>query len=264
MFVNSHRLALALRPLAAALLGLCAYVADTTVSAAASAPGTKLTAAELTAGWTPVLPLRYDIQKAWNVDVEERHLYDPAKDMHRMWALHTDKSHQPAPNKTGPRTELRFWPEYLSGEHMFEADVYIVRPTIDACVMQIWGSALSATTMMLHVRAGGDLMCGDTVLLKDAYDRWFHLRVIHNVAGAGDVKIFINEELRSTRPGRGFRKDGGGFYFKCGVYGVKGDRAEAWFRHIKIWERTRTTPHDAPSASSSTTASGPTPLPPSF
>jgi len=58
-----------------------------------------------------------------------------------------------------------------------------------------------------------------------------------NPAGAGEVKIYIDNVLAGTRPGRGFRKDGGGFYFKCGVYGLKGDRAEARFRNIKLWEK---------------------------
>jgi len=200
-----------------------------------SAPAAKTD--DLTVGWTPA-PLKFDIQKAWDVDVKDRYRYDAATGTHTLWILKGDKPHAPPPNRTGPRAELRFRNDYLTGEHMFDADVYIVRGTTDACVMQIWGSGLSATTMMIHVRQGGRLECGGGVTLKeDAYDKWFNLKVMHNPAGAGEVKIYIDNILAGTRPGRGFRKDGGGFYFKCGVYGLKGDRAEARFRNIKLWEK---------------------------
>jgi hypothetical protein len=191
----------------------------------------------LTEGWTRV-PLKYDIQKAWDVDVSQRHSYDPTTDTHRLWTLRGDKPHAPPPNRTGPRAELRFWNEYYTGEHLFEAEVYIVRPTTDACIAQIWGSGLSATTMMIHVRTNGSLVAGGGSILKtNAHDTWFNLKIVHNTAGGGDVRIYINDELRAQRPGRGYRKDGGGFYFKCGVYGLKGERAEAWFRNIQIWEK---------------------------
>jgi hypothetical protein len=206
---------------------LCALAAESNAAKAGS----------FTQGWQRVT-LKYDIQKAWDVDVSQRHSYDPATDTHRLWILRGDKPHAPPPNRTGPRAELRFWDEYYAGEHMFEADVYIVRPTTDACIAQIWGSGLSATTMMLHIRTNGDFVAGGGFVLKtNAHDAWFNLKMVHDTAGPGDVRIYIDDELRAQRPGRGYRKDGGGFYFKCGVYGLKGERAEAWFRNIRIWAK---------------------------
>ncbi len=192
----------------------------------------------LNVGWTEVLPVTYDIQKPWDQDLSQHHRYDPATDTHFLWVNKGDKPHAPPPNHTGPRAELRFRNDYLTGEHMFESDVYIVGGSANPCVMQIWGSGLSATTMMIHVRADGALVCGRGHVLKtNAFDTWLHLRVTHNPAGKGEVKIYIDDELRATLPGRGFRKDGGGFYFKCGVYGISSPHAEAWFRHIRLGEK---------------------------
>jgi hypothetical protein len=60
------------------------------------------------------------------------------------------------------------------------------------------------------------------------------LKVIHNANGGGEIKIFADNVLMYTFQGKGQRKDGGGFFFKCGVYGVK-DRSEVRFRNIKVF-----------------------------
>jgi hypothetical protein len=92
---------------------------------------------DITAGWKQT-PLKFAVQKPWDLDVGKRYRFDPTTGTHFLWVYKTDKAHEPPPNKTDPRTELRFMPEYKSGEHMFDADVYVVAGT-HSCIMQIWG-----------------------------------------------------------------------------------------------------------------------------
>ena len=79
----------------------------------------------------------------------DRHTFDPATDTHTFWTLRGDKPHQPPPNTTGARSELRMRNDYTSGNHQFEADVYVVSGTTGACVMQVFGGVTNATSLML-------------------------------------------------------------------------------------------------------------------
>ena len=62
---------------------------------------------------------------------------------------------------------------------------------------------------------GGDLKHYDReVVLKNAYEKWMRLNVIHN-ADTGEVKEYIDNQLVGT-----FKDNGPAtHYFKCGVYG---------------------------------------------
>jgi len=191
---------------------------------------------DLTAGWKQV-PLKFAVQKPWDLDVSKRYRFDPATGTYFLWVYKTDKAHEPPPNKTDPRTELGFKPGYKSGEHMFDADVYVVAGT-HSCIMQIFGAAKSATTLMLYTETNGVITYGktSTIIRTNANNTWWNLKVMHNANGGGEIKIYVDNKLVFTFPGKGERKDGGGFFFKCGVYGVK-DRSEVRFRNIKIWQK---------------------------
>jgi hypothetical protein len=61
---------------------------------------------QLTRGWTPV-PLKFQIQKPYDLQVKDRYSYDAASDTHDFWVFFTDKPHDSPPNKTTARTEMR-------------------------------------------------------------------------------------------------------------------------------------------------------------
>ena len=97
----------------------------------------------------------------------------------------------------------------------FEGDVFVPSGTSGASVMQIFGAATHATTLMLHVYGGRLTYYHDLrrVLAAGVYDRWVRLNVVHDVA-AGNVTVFVDGERRLSAPGQG----GSEHYFKFGVY----------------------------------------------
>jgi hypothetical protein len=211
---------------------------------AGDAPGTDAAAADasmaswsaLTAGWT-LRPFTFALHKPYDLAESDRHTYDPATDTHTFWTLRGDKPHQPPPNSTGARSELRMRNDYTSGNHQFEADVYVVSGTTGACVMQVFGGVTNATSLMLVAsRANGGTVTrydGPAVIKAMAYDKWWHLNVIHeaNGSGIGKIKVYADGQLVGTFDDRG----NANHYFKCGVYNNGGDRAESRFRNIKYW-----------------------------
>jgi hypothetical protein len=120
----------------------------------------------------------------------------------------------------------------------FEGYGYIPRGTTGASVMQIFGAAEHATTLMLHVYDGRLTYYHDDSRVVDAniYDRWFKLNVIHDVA-ASNVTVFVDGQHRLTVPGRG----GDSHYFKFGVYGQRNNGMsylmESRWRDVKVFNR---------------------------
>ena len=190
----------------------------------------------LTAGWT-LRPFTFALHKPYDLAESDRHSFNPATDTHTFWTLRGDKSHQPPPNSTGARSELRMRNDYTSGNHQFEADVYVVSGTTGACVMQVFGGVTNATSLMLVASGanGGTVTRydGPAVIKAMAYDRWWHLNVIHeaNGSGIGKIKVYADGQPAGTFDDRG----NANHYFKCGVYNNGGDRAESRFRNIKYW-----------------------------
>jgi len=104
---------------------------------------------------------------------------------------------------------------YSSGVWQFEGDMYVPSGTSGASVMQVFGAATHATTLMLHVYDGQLTYYHELtkVVVDRVYDRWIRLNVIHDVA-AGNVTVFVDGERRLGAPGQGGKEH----YFKFGVY----------------------------------------------
>jgi alginate lyase len=192
--------------------------------------------AALTAGWTEK-PFAFDLHYPFDLDPSARHSFDAATNTHSFWVLRGDKPHLPPPNTTAARSELRMRNDYTSGTHQFEADVFVVSGTNDSSVMQIFGGITHATSIMFKAfpDGGGAVKRydGPEVVKAMAYDRWWHLNVIHeaNGSGIGKIKVYADGEFIGTFDDRGNATH----YFKCGVYGPTSDRAESRFRNIKQW-----------------------------
>jgi len=124
--------------------------------------------------------------------------------------------------------------KYVTGEHLFEADVLVVTNTSRVTIMQIFGADERATSLQLRVYDGSLKHYDDKTLLPDIYGQWFHLNVTHDVT-THEIQIFINGKPALTT------RDSGGkeWHFKCGVYAQKNpsQKMEVFFRNIKIYQK---------------------------
>jgi hypothetical protein len=185
----------------------------------------------LTHGWTPV-PLKFHIQKPYDLPVSERYRFDATQNIHDFRVYFTDKPHEPPPNKTTARTEMRV-DSFQSGEHMFEADVNIVHDTF-ACIMQVFDAAHGPVTMIIAHPDGKVTVGNRDVIKTNAIGSWWNLKVSCDPVVGGKIRIYVDDMLAGTYASRGPRE----YYFKCGVYSRKdSDLSEARFRNIKIWEK---------------------------
>ncbi|TVU26700.1 hypothetical protein EJB05_29256, partial [Eragrostis curvula] len=196
------------------LLLVCLLVICSSSSPRVTATGSAGGGANLTAGFTRVhLPeSQFVVQRPWNVPLDQR--YEFAGGVRRMWVFATDKPIS-ATHPGGARTEIKVNVIYSSGVWQFEGDMYVPSGTSGASVMQIFGAAKQATTLMLHVYDGRLTYYHQLsrVLADDVYDRWIRLNVVHDVA-AGNVTVFVDGKRRLNVRGH----DGTSHYFKFGVY----------------------------------------------
>jgi len=186
---------------------------------------------DLTRGWKQI-PLKFKIQKPYDLEVKDRYSFDSTNNIHNFWVYFTDKPHDPPPNKTTARTEMRV-DGFTTGEHMFDFDVNI-SPGTSACIAQVFDAAHGPVTMII-ARPDGTVAVRDRDVIKtNAIGQWWNLKATCDPATNGLIKIYVDNVLVQTYRSRGPRE----YYFKCGVYSRKGsDRSEARFRNIKVWEK---------------------------
>jgi hypothetical protein len=201
----------------------------------ASTPNSQTTAAasttdQLTRGWTQI-PLKFRIQKPYDLQEKDRYSFDPASNTHGFWVYFTDKPHEPPPNKTTARTEMRL-DSFRTGEHMFDADVNI-SPGTFACIAQVFDAAHGPVTMLI-AHPDGSVTVGRDVIKTNAIGNWWNLKVSNDPGTNGQIKIYVDNVLAGAYRSRGPRE----YYFKCGVYSRKDSaRSEVRFRNIKVWEK---------------------------
>ncbi|KAJ6948986.1 citrate-binding protein-like [Populus alba x Populus x berolinensis] len=163
-------------------------------------------------------------------DVSESERYSFQNGIHKLWVYSADKPFKSGSN-TSPRTEVRVRGyDYTSGVWQFEGYAYVPSGTTGVSIMQIFGGASAATTMMLRVYNGA-LSYYRAPIAQNIYDRWFRVNVIHD-AGAPKVKVYIDGSLVHEANGNGASSH----YFKFGVYAQDGasDYMESRWRGIKV------------------------------
>jgi hypothetical protein len=197
-----------------------------TSSAAAASP---------TDGWSRTA-FTYALQKPWNLALSDRYTYSGG--VHRMWVYSTDEPLSQG-SSTDPRTEMRWNQQYTSGQHMWDADVYLPAGTNGATFAQILRvvhpEGTPATDFMLNVYSanGGTVRAFDSTVLKtNAFGTWFNVKLAHD-ASAGTVRVYFDDALVLTRQDRGPATR----HFKNGVYHHGSGRAEARFRDLTYWTR---------------------------
>ncbi len=212
---------------------LLALTATSGVGAGASNSGVNPGASEtnnLTRGWTR-LPLKFEIQKPYDLPAQDRYRYDATNNTHDFWVYFTDKPHAPPPNRTNARTEMRL-ESFSTNEHMFDADVN-VSPGTFACIAQVFDAKHGPVTMVI-AHPDGTVTIGHDVIKTNAIGNWWNLKITNDPGTNGLIKIYVDKVLVRACRSRGPRE----YYFKCGVYSRKNsDRSEARFRDIKVWEK---------------------------
>ncbi|XP_028797872.1 citrate-binding protein [Neltuma alba] len=191
-------------------------------------------AVDPTQGFIPVAvdSSNFQVQKPYNVPVNQR--YSFSNGVHRFRVYSTDK-----PFKSGsgtlPRTEIRITGhDYTSGVWQFEGHGYVPSGTTGVCIMQVFGGSPTATTLQLRVYDGSLTSYRSPVLLRNMYNRWFRLNVIHDAA-ASNVKVYIDGVLKYNGAGRGRANH----YFKFGVY-TQNDPShymESRWKNIKLFRK---------------------------
>ena len=193
----------------------------------------------LTVGWK-LTPFTFKVQRPHNLPLESRYSFDPATNTHTMFVNSNDASHEPPPNSTDPRTEMRWTTEYGSGAHMFDADVFIAPGTNRSCIMQMFGAAGSATTIMFTAWQDGSIRRyfgqgtaapGGAPIVANAFNRWWNLKVIHDT-GAKQIRVYADDKMVASFADRG----GASHHFKNGVYGSTG-RSETRWRNVRYWTK---------------------------
>jgi hypothetical protein len=190
----------------------------------------------LTSGWTPD-NLQFKIQIPY--DQKQNNRYSFLDGVHHLWVYDADKPFA-AGNKTLPRSEMRFRPDYTNGLHQFEADMMVPTGTDNVTIMQIHTgnddeAGYGPVALMLQVHHGGSLYQGNrTPVFPDIYGKWFHLNVVHNV-NTGSILVYINNNLAGK-----FNDPGApGYYFKCGVYTCRNGSQEmqVYIKNVRLWHK---------------------------
>ena len=177
-------------------------------------------------------PFTYNVQSPYRTPREERYTFNQATNTHSMWVKSDDSSFQ-AGNGTDPRAELRWREEWTSGQHILEADVWIHPSTHRSSILQVFSTS-PPTTFMLTAWNDRTLRYyfgtgNGPVIMRDAFDKWFNLKVLHDVS-AKQVTVFINDVKSMS-----FRDKGSHWHFKNGVYGCRTERCETRWRNLRYW-----------------------------
>jgi hypothetical protein len=194
-------------------------------------------------GWTP-LPLQFKVQWPTNAARDDR--YSVHDGVYHFRIFNTDGAFEVG-NRTRPRTEQRFLPDYTKGEMQYQSMEKAPADENGYCIFQIHtGNAQSheygATAFMLFwfSKDGGSVHdYSGRELAANLGGKWFQLNVDQDVDNR-TIKVWINKQLVWTQK----TKDARDFYFKDGVYGQKenpSQQMEVDITDIRIWARSGNT-----------------------
>ena len=188
-------------------------------------------------GWG-AYPVTFKVQWPTNAAQDKRYWF--TNNIYHCEVVRDDGAFAPG-NRTQPRTEQRFEPDYTSGAIQYQSMEMAPSNENSYCVFQIHtGNAASrfhgATTFMLFWFAsdGGSLyVYSRKEIAKNLGNKWFQVNVDHNLVNH-TIKVWINKSLVWTQEDN----DAGDYYFKDGVYVQKHgptDQMDAYISNIHIW-----------------------------
>lgn len=190
-------------------------------------------------GWVSY-PVTFKVQSPTNAAVTERYWF--TNDIYHFEVYSNDGAFTPG-NRTKPRTEQRFLPDYTSGEIQYQAMEMAPSNENSYCIFQIHtGNDQSrghgATTFMLFwfSNDGGSVRVYDRhELASNLGNKWFQLNVDHDLAHH-TIRVWINQKLVWTQRDNG----AGDFYFKDGVYVQNHDpspKMDTYISGIRMWTK---------------------------
>lgn len=188
-------------------------------------------------GWAP-LPVKFNVQSPTNAPENDR--YWATNNIYHCEAFRTDGAFVVG-NKTLPRTEQRFEPDYTGGEIQYQSMEMAPSNENSYCIFQIHtgdseSSEYGSTTFMLFWFTNDNGSVRDyagTELAKNLGNRWFQVNVDHNVEHHS-IKVWINQALVLTQQDNGADD----FYFKDGVYEQRHNptlQMDAYITDIHMW-----------------------------
>jgi hypothetical protein len=189
--------------------------------------------------WTSV-PLKFNVQ--WPTNAARDTRYWVHDGIYHCLAYDTDGAFAVG-NRTKPRTEQRFLPDYQKGEIQYQAMEQAPADENGYCIFQIHtGNEQSheygATAFMLFwfSKDGGSVHdYSGRELAANLGGQWFQLNVDQDVENR-TIKVWINKNLVWTQK----TTDARDFYFKDGVYVQKHaptHRMDVDITDIRIWTR---------------------------
>jgi hypothetical protein len=152
---------------------------------------------------------------------------------HHFWILKTDPSTYPG-RDSGPRSELRFYNDYRTGQTQFEADIKIGAGCSRASVVQIFGAQGRSTAFMAWTVSNSLSHYDGEKFYSPVWDKYLRLNLIHNTS-TRKVTVYVNGENRGTFSDHGAAKH----YFKAGVYHQRGmsNRCDTYMKNIRIYKK---------------------------
>ena len=193
-------------------------------------------------GWG-AWPVTFKVQTPTNAPENERYWY--TNGVYHCEIFHEDGAFA-AGNKTCPRSEQRFLPDYTSGEIQYQAMEMAPSNENSYCIFQIHTggeqtSEYGSTQFMLFWFSddGGSVYdYSKHELASHLGNKWFQVNVDHDV-DHHTIRVWINRQLVWTQKCR----DADDFYFKDGVYEQPHNpsrQMDAYITGIHIWTRSNT------------------------
>jgi hypothetical protein len=178
-------------------------------------------------GWTEIFP-------TYKVDYPPGQTrYTLSGDEFHFWLFNTDQSTYPG-HDSGPRSELRWYNDYSTGQAQFQGDVMIASVCAHACVMQIFGASTQATAFMAWAMPDSLNYYGGPVIQTPVYDKWMRLNVTHDTS-TRVIQVYIDGQMKAT-----FMDHGGtNHYFKNGIYHQVNmtPKCDVYYRGIHIFKK---------------------------
>jgi len=199
----------------------CVVAAGSLVAAAGTA------SAVIGTGWTEITP----DYKLDHPPGRTRHTLTNGE--HHFWIYKTDPSTYPG-RDSGPRSELRFYNDYRTGQAQFEADIKIVSGCRRASVAQIFGAQGRSTAFMAFVMDDSLNHYSGAAFYSPVYDRYIRLNLLHNTS-TRQVTVYVNGQNRGSFADHGSANH----YFKAGVYHQEGmsARCDVYMKNIRIFKK---------------------------
>jgi len=204
-----------------------------------------------TQGWTEYRE-SFHIERPYNVPINTR--FSIVGGIYNFWVFPPDFPHAPNAGGRNPRTEATYGCTqdiaakitdnsivsgicpFSKGQRMYSADMLIENNAVGSAIMQIHATA-NGGPVGLRIMSNSNMVNNGSLTVVNGSSvpggllgKWFNFKVSLDTSNV-QVKVYINNCLKSTYDGSGARGNGQ-YYFKNGVYFCKTSK-DGCFSHYK-------------------------------